>query len=170
MARRDEDSSLPTWFWFFLAFPLSLIVVLLWQRRKLALPRVSFPVVSRPRYSEPDSIPIDLRPEPEELPPAEEAEAVQAEPANLDAVEADDLKVIEGIGPAISRLMQENSINTYRQLADTPVEQLEEILRKANLRRLANPATWPEQASFAAAGDWDGMKQFQETLKGGRRV
>ena len=45
-----------------------------------------------------------------------------------------------------------------------------EILRAANLRRLADPATWPEQARYAAAGDWDGLKQFQATLKGGRRV
>ncbi len=183
MSRR-QSSVLPVWFWFIPAFLLSSVVVLLWQRGKLrslpALPALRRRAL-RPRYTEPDSIPIDLRvapefilpPEPPE-PAAETADAAQAAdaapPETGTAPAPDDLKVIEGIGPAIARLLGEQGIATFRALAETPVERLDEILRAANLRRLADPGTWPEQAGYAAAGDWDGLKQFQATLKGGRRV
>lgn len=33
-----------------------------------------------------------------------------------------------------------------------------------------DPDTWPEQTQLAAAGDWDGLDQLQDSLKGGRRV
>jgi predicted flap endonuclease-1-like 5' DNA nuclease len=180
MSRRDE--SLPTWFWFFLAFPLSLIVVLLWQRGQLRLhaPRPAAP--RRPRYTEPDSIPIDLRPgleeseAPAELLVAEElalpvrAQALTETEAVVETAGPDDLKVVEGIGPAIARLLGEQGITTFQQLAGTPVERLDEILTAANLRRLANPGTWPEQARYAAGGDWAGLERFQATLKGGLRA
>lgn len=84
--------------------------------------------------------------------------------------EIDDLKVIEGIGPSISGLLQSQGITTFRQLADTPIERLDEILRQADLRRLADPGTWPEQARMAAEGRMDDLIAFQRTLKAGRRM
>jgi len=177
MSRR-AGSALPVWFWFIPAFLIALTAVLLWQRARLTRlaalrrPVLTIPVRRGVRYVEPDSIPIDLRPAPEPArPPA--APAAAAAPAGPQAAqpqtEPDDLKVIEGIGPAISRLLADQGITTFRQLAETPVERLDEILRAANLRRLADPGTWPEQAYLAASGDWDGLKQLQSTLKGGRR-
>jgi hypothetical protein len=44
-----------------------------------------------------------------------------------------------------------------------------QILRKADIR-LADPATWPEQAHLAAAGHWGALETLQNELKGGRRV
>jgi len=82
----------------------------------------------------------------------------------------DDLKRIEGIGPKISALLQEAGIRTYAQLAAATTSRLEEILAEAGLSSLAKPATWPEQASHAAAGDWETLKALQNELKGGRRV
>ncbi len=82
----------------------------------------------------------------------------------------DDLQVIEGIGPKIAALLQSKGITTLAQLAASEASQLEQILVEANLRRLSNPATWPEQAKLAASGDWDGLKTLQASLKGGRRV
>ena len=82
----------------------------------------------------------------------------------------DDLKRIEGIGPKITALLQEAGIRTYAQLAAAEVSRLEEILAEAGLSSLAKPATWPEQASFAAAGDWEALETLQNELKGGRRV
>jgi predicted flap endonuclease-1-like 5' DNA nuclease len=79
----------------------------------------------------------------------------------------DDLKVIEGIGPKISALLAARGILTFTQLAATDVEALTEIMRDANLR-IANPATWPEQARLAAAGDWEGLRALQDVLKAGR--
>lgn len=82
----------------------------------------------------------------------------------------DDLKVIEGIGPKIAALLQSAGITTFAQLAVTDVSLLEQLLVDANLRRLADPGTWPEQAKLAAAGDWDAFKVLTDQLKGGRRA
>jgi predicted flap endonuclease-1-like 5' DNA nuclease len=82
---------------------------------------------------------------------------------------ADDLKVIEGIGPAIARILSENGIRSFRQLASAKVERLTEILTAANLNRLADPATWAEQAAMAADGKWEALETFKGTLKAGRR-
>ncbi len=183
MSRR-QSSALPAWFWFIPAFLLALVAVLYWQRDKLparqaaearlaAIRRKALrrPAALRPAYVEPDSIPIDLRGLPEVLLPPEPDAVVAAEDAveTAEAPAPDDLKRIEGIGPAIARLLFENDIVDFQQLAETPVERLDEILRAVNLRRLADPGTWPEQARLAAAGDWEGLQQLQATLKGGRR-
>ncbi|GAB4412032.1 MAG: hypothetical protein Fur0044_06260 [Anaerolineae bacterium] len=82
----------------------------------------------------------------------------------------DDLKVIEGIGPKIAGLLNSAGITTFAQLAETEVSRLEQLLVEANLRRLADPGTWPEQAKLAAAGDWEAFKALTDQLKGGRRV
>ena len=82
----------------------------------------------------------------------------------------DDLKRIEGIGPKISALLQEAGIRAFAQLAAAEVRHLEEILTEAGLSALAKPATWPEQASLAAAGDWEALEVLQGKLKGGQRV
>ena len=96
------------------------------------------------------------------------APATPAEPAV--PPKPDDLKRIEGIGPKISALLQEAGISTFAQLAAAEASRLEEILAEAGLSALAKPATWPEQASLAAAGDWEALEALHNELKGGRRV
>jgi predicted flap endonuclease-1-like 5' DNA nuclease len=95
-----------------------------------------------------------------------DSQAVRA--ASASGAAADDLKLIEGIGPKIADLLHAHGIHTFAQLASTPPNQLEEILKAANLR-IADPTTWPEQASLAAAGDWERFNQLVSSLKGGRR-
>jgi len=84
---------------------------------------------------------------------------------------ADDLKLIEGIGPKIAGVLYEAGIETFAQLAATDVHRLEAILREADPRllRLADPGTWPEQARLAAVGEWDALTGLQATLRGGRQ-
>jgi predicted flap endonuclease-1-like 5' DNA nuclease len=86
------------------------------------------------------------------------------------ATEPDDLKRVEGVGPKISSLLQAAGITTFAQLAATDVSQLKEIIAKAGLSALADPTTWPEQATLAAAGKWDELEVLQDELKGGRRA
>lgn len=90
-------------------------------------------------------------------------------PAVAVPVIPDDLQIIEGIGPKIAGVFKEAGIATFAQLAATPVERLSEILKAANLR-LGDPTTWPEQARLAGAGDLEGLKKLQDSLKGGRKV
>lgn len=83
----------------------------------------------------------------------------------------DDLKVLEGIGPAIERLLNDNGINTYQQLASHSVAELEEILENAGPRfRVHVPETWPEQAALLRDGQVQAFQTLIEKLKGGRRL
>lgn len=92
--------------------------------------------------------------------------ATQPEP---EPVIPDDLTKIEGIGPKISELLQAADIATFSRLAQTEINQLQQILEEAGSRyRLADPETWPQQAGLAAAGKWDDLEALQEDLKGGR--
>ena len=80
----------------------------------------------------------------------------------------DDLKVIEGIGPKTEQLLKDGGIDNWAKLAGATQEDLQQILTTAGPHfRLINPASWPQQAAFAAANDWDGLKTFQEKLRGG---
>jgi predicted flap endonuclease-1-like 5' DNA nuclease len=80
----------------------------------------------------------------------------------------DDLTVIEGIGPQIAQLLQRRGIATFRQLSESDLGRLQSILTEAGPRfRVANPASWPEQARLAGRGDWDGLKSLQDKLTGG---
>lgn len=63
MHMHAKSSKLPAWLWFFLALPLGLFVMLLYRGKRL--PRLGqlagrLPTNPRPRYSEPDSIPLNM--------------------------------------------------------------------------------------------------------------
>ena len=81
----------------------------------------------------------------------------------------DDLKVIEGIGPKISGILNAAGIKSFLVLANTTAEEIQKILDEADIR-LGDPTTWPDQAQLAASGDWEKLEEFQDQLKGGRRV
>jgi predicted flap endonuclease-1-like 5' DNA nuclease len=93
--------------------------------------------------------------------------------AELAAVEvaapakADDLALIEGIGPRIRDVLSEAEITTFSQLADMQPDQIDEILRAAKLSP-THPESWPEQARLAAEGKMDELQRLQDSLKGGR--
>jgi predicted flap endonuclease-1-like 5' DNA nuclease len=85
------------------------------------------------------------------------------------APESHRLEAIEGIGPKISKLLNARSIYTFADLAEANVEELQQCLHEAGRQyRLANPATWPEQARLAADGDWEALDALKANLKGGR--
>jgi small subunit ribosomal protein S2 len=102
----------------------------------------------------------------EPRPGAPAPEPVEVEP------EPDDLTRIEGIGPKISQVLQGAGILTFSHLAESRPDELVRILREEDerLARLANPETWPEQATLAAAGAWDTLEELQQELTGGRRA
>jgi len=84
--------------------------------------------------------------------------------------QADDLELIEGIGPKIAAVLQAAGIVTFADLAAADTSRLAEVLARESNLRSADPGTWPEQAALAAAGDWDAFKALTEQLKGGRRA
>lgn len=83
-------------------------------------------------------------------------------------VKATDLKVVEGIGPKIEKVLKESGIKNIGVLAIATPEQLAEILEKAGTRfKSHNPTTWPTQAELAKNEQWTELKILQDKLKGG---
>lgn len=58
----------------------------------------------------------------------------------------DNLTLINGIGPAIEQLLNENNIFSFEDLSTMKIQDLKAILSQKNFR-LADPSTWPEQAT-----------------------
>ena len=81
--------------------------------------------------------------------------------------ERDDLKKIEGIGPKIENILNQNGIFTYGQLAAADPANVREFLSAAKLGS-HDPGTWGEQSQLAADGKWDALKKWQDELDGGR--
>ncbi len=100
---------------------------------------------------------------------AEEAPALKAAPAPAPKAKKDDLKKIEGIGPKIASLLNDAGIFTFKELAAAEVDKLREILDAAGSRyRIHDPGTWSKQAELAAEDKWDELKEWQDSLKGGK--
>jgi ribosomal protein L30 len=112
---------------------------------------------------------VKLPPEPAEQPAAKPAKATLAPAAAAKAGTADNLELIEGIGPKIAAVLKAAGIVTFADLAAADQSRLAEILEQESNLRLADPTTWPEQATLAAAGKWDEFQALAEQLKGGRR-
>ena len=81
----------------------------------------------------------------------------------------DDLKKIEGIGPKIEELLQNAGILTYQNLHETEADKIREILAEAGNRyKMHDPTSWPKQAGMAANGEWDALKEWQDSVQGGK--
>ena len=81
---------------------------------------------------------------------------------------ANDLTIVEGIGPKINELFHNAGIETFAQLAAASVPQMRKILDDGGSRfRIANPSTWAQQAALAASNKWAELKKLQNDLSGG---
>lgn len=80
----------------------------------------------------------------------------------------DDLTLLVGIGPKIAGVLRQAGIATFGQLSKADPTRLREVLQAANLR-LADPATWPEQARLAAVGKWDELKEYLARVRAGQK-
>jgi predicted flap endonuclease-1-like 5' DNA nuclease len=134
------------WVWLLIIILILLLILLLWWLFRKDRGEISSPVEQ-----------IHETPHP-----------VETRAAGL-PVTPDDLKIVEGIGPKIEKLLNAAGIFTFSDLASTPVSRLAEIMKAANLR-ISDPTTWPEQARLAAEGKLDALKDYQDKLKGGRVV
>jgi predicted flap endonuclease-1-like 5' DNA nuclease len=77
----------------------------------------------------------------------------------------DDLTKIEGIGPAISKLLVKNKITNFKKLSETKTDKLKEIL--GTKFQMHNPATWDKQAKLASQEKWEELGKLQAKLNGG---
>lgn len=102
---------------------------------------------------------------------AEETKAEVKAPAAKKGPKLNDLKIIEGVGPKIEQILKEGGIESWDDLANASVDRLKEILEAAGSRyQMHDPSTWPAQAKFAAQGQFDDLKEYQDMLIGGRNT
>jgi predicted flap endonuclease-1-like 5' DNA nuclease len=117
-------------------------------------------------------------PEPEPEPAADEAAKAAGRMSELETESdtaadvppppvGDDLTRLEGIGPKVQAVLLAAGIKTFDQLGGTDVDHIQELLDAAEYQYM-DPASWPEQARLAAAGDWDALQKLQDELIGGR--
>jgi len=98
------------------------------------------------------------------------AELIGGVPQNILDLD-DDLTRIEGVGPKVAALLNEQGIHSYAQLSKEHPDKLRAILGAAGpTYHLAEASadTWPGQARLAAQGRWRELLSLQDELKGGR--
>ena len=83
---------------------------------------------------------------------------------------ADDLKIVEGIGPKIESILKNNGIDTWYKLSVAEAEDVTAMMLKdgGERYRLHDPKTWGQQALLAFEGKWEELKKLQDELDGGR--
>ena len=80
----------------------------------------------------------------------------------------DDIELIEGIGPKIARVLADNRITTFAQLAEAKPDDLNAMLKASGGRfSLADAGTWPQQAALLRDGKMDEFKALTDELTGG---
>lgn len=79
----------------------------------------------------------------------------------------DDLTKLLGIGPSMSKRLQEAGINSFKQLSESSAEALVEklIAKGARINNKGIMESWANQAKLADANDFDGLKALQNKLK-----
>lgn len=76
-------------------------------------------------------------------------------------VTANDLTVVEGVGPKIAGLLTDAGIDTWRALGDVDVERLRLVLAEAGPRyRMHDPSSWPTQGRLLADGRWQDFRDL----------
>lgn len=101
--------------------------------------------------------------------PVAEKEEKAPEAAPAPVADPDDLTKIEGIGPAIAKVLNAGGIATFSALAASNADALKEILANAEGNfAMHDPGTWSQQADMAAKGEWDALKKWQDELDGGK--
>jgi predicted flap endonuclease-1-like 5' DNA nuclease len=84
---------------------------------------------------------------------------------------ADDLKLVEGIGPKIEELFHTAGLKTWAAVAKSDPAKLKEILAAAGERyQMHNPGTWPKQCQMMVDDRWAELKAYQEILDAGVEV
>ncbi len=81
---------------------------------------------------------------------------------NYKKIKPTNLQIVEGIGPKMETLLNENGIKKWDDLSNKSVGELRAILDMYGGRYdIVNPLQWPEQARLASSKQWDKLVAFQ---------
>ncbi len=103
--------------------------------------------------------------------PAPDGEAPEERINFAAAFHPEQLQVIEGIGPKIEGLLKAADIQSWEELAETPLSRLQEVLLAAGPRyRVHDPSSWAKQANLAQNGNWAALVAAQRSMSGGKNI
>lgn len=94
---------------------------------------------------------------------AAEKEAAQAALRESGA----DFTIIEGIGPAVTKLLHSEGVKSFQDLASSDLDMLKNLM-KSRRNNIADPTTWAQQAQMVIDNDREGLEKLQNELKRGR--
>jgi predicted flap endonuclease-1-like 5' DNA nuclease len=101
-------------------------------------------------------------------PPSRVIDVGAARAAGFNLKHADDLTIIEGVGPKTDELFRSHGVTGFAQLAQLVPADMQVILDEGGPHfKFAKPATWARQASLASENRWAELKALQEELVGG---
>ncbi|GJM32655.1 MAG: hypothetical protein DHS20C18_16560 [Saprospiraceae bacterium] len=81
----------------------------------------------------------------------------------------DNLQIIEGVGPKISKLLTAGGFSTWAAVAGAKYDDLKKVLDDAGPKyRIHDPKSWPKQAELANTGQWTELINYQKFLDTGR--
>jgi large subunit ribosomal protein L17 len=101
----------------------------------------------------------------------ETVETASAPKAAAATSAADDLTIIEGIGPKAAEVLVAGGIATFAELAATDADKVKEILTSATARvGHLDPTTWAQQAQLAADGKMEELEELKLKLNNGKEV
>ena len=101
-------------------------------------------------------------------PPKRAIDVAAARAAGFSLKHAEDLTIIEGIGPKIDELFRTHGVTSFAQVARLSMSDMLKILEQGGSHfKLANPGTWAQQALLASENRWSELKRLQDDLIGG---
>jgi predicted flap endonuclease-1-like 5' DNA nuclease len=156
-----QNSSIPTW----VPLVIILLIILLfwWGLTRNRIPDETGDAVEAHETAAEEPVVAETSPD-----VASEMERTTTTDEPPSPLEPDDLKQIEGIGPKIAGILADAGITTFTELAETDAATLDKIVREDAGIKIANPASWPQQAALASAADWDGLAEMQKRLASSR--
>lgn len=169
-------------FWVLLAFVIGLLLGRYIKRRLFNSKEVKRDDVTNSKQAKAPPAPAP-KPSPAVSSNQEKKVAVPAENGfgtnNISGISHDNLQIIEGIGPKMQSVLNENGIQTWQDLSGKTIPDLQGILNKyGNKYKIIQPATWVEQAKLAAEGKVnelitlqkvDGASKLEKMLNKGKK-
>jgi predicted flap endonuclease-1-like 5' DNA nuclease len=91
-----------------------------------------------------------------------------AEPVVVNVAKADDLLIIEGIGPKVNELFAAKGVTTFAQLAAMSKEEVAAVLEGGGSRfKILNGNSWPKQAELLRDGKMEEFNAYTDYLIAG---
>jgi len=79
-------------------------------------------------------------------------------------IKDNNLQLIEGIGPKMEKILQENNVSGFQKLSTMSESEIRTVLDKyGDKYRIIDPSEWSAQAKHAHEKDWEGLIAYQKS-------